>query len=120
MNEVSMNKPAFIFVALGFAVVTIAAFAAPESTDAGKAVFKNEKCGLCHSVKSQGLEHTLKTSKAKDLSNVGAEREGAWIEKWLKHEETIDGKKHEKIWKASDEDRALLIQWLGTLKTSPS
>ncbi|HXO18286.1 MAG TPA: c-type cytochrome [Thermoanaerobaculia bacterium] len=116
-SNVSVRRLAFIFVPIGLAAVVVTALAAGEPTDAGKAVFLKEKCGLCHAVKSQGLERTLKTSKAKDLSNVGVEREAAWIEKWLKHEEAIDGKKHEKVWKGSDQDLANLIQWLGTLKT---
>jgi cytochrome c5 len=90
----------------------LAAAAAPD----GKAVFAAQKCNLCHSVQSAGIERTVKTSKAKDLSNVGAERDAAWLNKWLKKQEMLEGKPHQKTFTGTDPELSALVTWLGTLK----
>jgi cytochrome c5 len=89
-----------------------AAAAAPD----GKAVFASQKCSMCHSVQSAGIERTMKSSKAKDLSTIGSERDAAWLTKWLKKEEKIDGKPHQKAFTGSDAELSALVSWLGTLK----
>jgi len=92
------------------------ASAASAAEPDGKAVFMAQKCNLCHSVETQGIDRTVKTSKAKDLSNAGAEHKGDWIQKWLKKEEMIDGKKHQKTFTGSDAELAALVQWVQSLK----
>ncbi len=99
-------------VAVALAAAPVAGADAPD----GKAVFMAQKCSLCHSVESQKIERTVKSSKAKDLSNVGADRDAAWLEKWLKKEAELDGKKHEKTFSGTPEEMKALIGWLGTLK----
>lgn len=103
---------------LALALLVTLAAAPVRGADAadGKAVFTAQKCSLCHSIESQKIERTVKSSKAKDLSNVGAERDAKWLEEWLKKEAELDGKKHEKTFTGTPEDMAKLIQWLGTLK----
>ena len=103
-------------VAFVLAVALAAAPVAGADAPDGKAVFTAQKCSLCHSVESQKIERTVKSSKAKDLSNVGAERDAAWIEKWLKKEEMLDGKPHQKTFTGTPEEMQALVHWLGTLK----
>jgi len=102
----------FLTVLVLLAVFGVLAAAAPD----GKAVFAAQKCNLCHSVQSAGIERTVKTSKAKDLSNVGAERDAAWLNKWLKKQEMLEGKPHQKTFTGSDAELSALVTWLGTLK----
>lgn len=114
-----MKRGILAFTSVVAFVLTVALAAAPLAGAAapdGKAVFSAQKCSLCHSIDSQGIARTVKSSKAKDLSNVGAERDAAWIEKWLKKEAELDGKKHEKTWSGTPEEMTALIHWLGTLK----
>jgi cytochrome c5 len=101
-----------IALALLFVFSALAAAAEPD----GKAVFSAQKCNMCHSVQSAGIERTVKSSKAKDLSNVGAEHDAAWLTKWLKKQEMIDGKPHQKTFTGTDAELNALVTWLGTLK----
>lgn len=88
----------------------------PETADKGqtdpKSIFRNEKCGGCHTVTAQGIngegEH--------DLSTVGTRRSFDWIMGFLNKQEKIDGKKHMKSWKGSDEDQKTIARWLSGLK----
>lgn len=100
-------------VGLLLASMVTAAAAAPAD---GKAVFLDNKCNMCHSVDSQGIEKKLKSGKGKDLSNVGAERDAAWLQKWIKKEIDLDGKKHEKAFKGTDAELDALVKWLAGLK----
>ena len=116
-----MNKGAFLrrsLPVLAIVVVLLASIAAAAvaAEPDGKAVFAAQKCNLCHSVQAQGIDRTVKSSKAKDLSNAGAEHNADWLQKWLKKEEMIDGKKHQKTFTGSDAELAALVQWLQTLK----
>lgn len=98
------------------AVAVLALAAAPaqaaEAAD-GKAVFLAQKCNLCHSVSTAGIEATTKSDamKGPDLSTTGA-HDPAALAKYLKQEETVDGKKHKKAFKGSDEELQALIAWL--------
>jgi cytochrome c551/c552 len=97
-------------------LVVLGVLAAAAAEPDGKAVFTSQKCSMCHSVQSAGIEKTMKSSKAKDLSTIGSERDSAWLTKWLKKEEKIDGKAHMKTFTGSDADLTALVSWLGSLK----
>ncbi len=77
-----------------------------------KTIFQNEKCGACHTVTAQGING----DGARDLSTVGNERSFDWIMRFLNKQEMIDGKKHKKTWKGSDEDQKTIARWLSGLK----
>ncbi len=87
-----------------------------QTSDAGKKVFTDNKCNMCHSVESQGVTKTMASSKAPDLSNAGATHDAAWFTKYLKKETDLDGKKHVKPFTGKDEDLKALVDWLATLK----
>ena len=94
----------------GYGANPASAAAAPD----GKAIFLGQKCNLCHSVQAAGIERTTKSEKVAgpDLTTATAKQDKAFLTKFLKKEETIDGKKHGKEWKGTDAELAALIDWL--------
>ena len=130
-----MNRPRNLLV-VGATCALVAAMAAQgparaAETRDGKAVFLENKCNNCHTVKAAGIEKkkaadaeastTEKKSDKKppDLSGVGLERKADWIAKFLMKTETIKGEKHEKKFKGPEADLKLVSAWLETLKTKP-
>lgn len=102
----------FVFI-VSFVSISIAAdTAAP----AGQKLFMDKKCNTCHSIDSLKITKKLATSKAPDLSNVGAEQNAEWIQKWLKKEVELHGKKHAPAWAGTPEQAKTLAEWLVTLK----
>ncbi|HEX2253654.1 MAG TPA: cytochrome c [Thermoanaerobaculia bacterium] len=113
-----MRKP-FLFLLLsaaGFGL--LAALATPPSASAqatldGRQIFLNEKCNLCHAVGKAGIEATVKSEKIRgpDLSEV-ADRPPAVLTDYLRQKTAIDGEKHKKAFKGSDEELGALVSWL--------
>jgi mono/diheme cytochrome c family protein len=85
---------------------------------AGQTLFVGQKCNMCHSIEAAGIERTSKSDKMKgpDLSTVGDKHDAAWIVKYLKKEETLDGEQHGKSFKGTDEELQAIANWLATLK----
>lgn len=96
--------------------------AAAAGTEAGKETFLAQKCNQCHSVSSAGIEATTKSEKmfGGDLTGVGERRMAEWIAKFVRREETIDGKQHKKEWKGTDVDLQQIVDWLATQKAPAS
>jgi len=95
----------------------------------GKAIFGEYKCRSCHSVESQGIIKKVsdeddadskgsKEKEAPDLSGVGLERTKDWISRYLMKKEAIDGEKHAKKFKGSEEELAELSKWLEEQKVA--
>jgi mono/diheme cytochrome c family protein len=85
----------------------------------GKELFVAGKCVKCHSIESQGVAGKPKAGeedKIKDLSKVGNERTADWIQKFLRKEADIEGKKHKQKYRGSDADLQTLATWLASLK----
>ena len=86
-----------------------------------KSIFKANKCASCHSLKAQGIqkgsEEDGKEKAAPDLSGVGTKHKADWISKYLLKKESLDGEKHLKKFKGSDEDLEALSTWLASLKS---
>lgn len=104
----------------GLMAVGVAAFVmfagAAAGTPEGKTIFLSKKCNSCHAVASQSIEHTVATSKAPDLSKIGAVQNADWIKGWLLRTEELRGKKHVKKWSGTDAQLTKLVAWLATLK----
>ena len=84
-----------------------------------KQLFVDSKCVKCHSIDSQGVKAQPNAGEEKDvhdLSKVGSERTAEWIQKFLRKEETLDGKKHKLKFRGSDADLGVLASWLASLK----
>jgi cytochrome c2 len=84
----------------------------------GKAVFEAQKCGMCHAVSTAGIEATTKSEKMKgpDLAGTVQAHEAGWVAKYLKKEVDLEGKKHPKELKSTEEEVAALVAWLETQK----
>lgn len=78
----------------------------------GKQIFLAQKCNLCHSVSSAGIEKTAKSMTAPDLTDLAAKQDAATLTKYLHKQVEINGKKHGKTFTGSDEDLAAVVSWL--------
>ena len=103
---------------LGILAILAFVFVMPVSAadEAGKKLFTDNKCNSCHSIQSQGIDKTMASSKAPDLSEVGSTRDAQWISNYLEKKADIEGKKHVKGWTGSADDLKVLSDWLSTLK----
>ena len=94
--------------------------AAPEAAGAAdaKELFEASKCVKCHSIESQGVAAKPKEGDeddVHDLSKVGTEHTAEWIQKFLRKQETLEGKKHKQKFRGSDADLETLATWLASL-----
>lgn len=88
--------------------------ASAQSAD-GQAIFLAQKCNLCHSVDSAGIQRTSKSEKTKgpDLGGVTKRHDAEWIKRWLNKQEQLNGKKHLTSFKGTPQEADALIAWLG-------
>jgi len=114
-----------IFPITGLLVVFVLAvfLANPARSDdsgaAGKKLFLGQKCNLCHSIPPAGIEAMTRSKaiKGPDLVNLADKHDAAWMKKWLRLEETMNGKKHKKKFTGSDEELDTLVTWLLSQKS---
>jgi mono/diheme cytochrome c family protein len=117
-----MNRNLGLALLLAVAVLAVAGSAlhAADTAAAGKpdakAVFLAQKCNLCHSISAASIDRTMKSSKAPDLSGVGASHDAAWIEKILTRKEKLNGKDHQKKFTGSDAELKAVAEWLAGMK----
>lgn len=110
-------KNIIAYLSIIIAIVALYGFAFTISSNddpAGKKIFIDNKCNMCHTVKSAGIES--KKSIATDLSNAGAVMKAEDMIKYLKKEMKLNDKDHKTAFKGSDEDLKKLVEWLSTLK----
>ena len=96
------------------APIAVAVAAEEDAGLDGKKIFMAEKCNLCHSVSSADIEATTKSEKVRgpDLTGVAERHESDFIVDYLRQDVELDGKKHKKAFKGSDEEIGALIDWL--------
>lgn len=78
----------------------------------GKAIFLAQKCNLCHSVSTAGIEATTKSEKMKGPDVVDVKTDAATLTKYLEKQADLNGKKHTKAFTGSDEELAALVAWI--------
>lgn len=93
----------------------MAAAAAPANLD-GKQIFLAQKCNLCHSIPTAGIERTVKSEKMAGPDLVNVKEDAGTLTKFLHKETEIDGKKHGKTFTGSNEELAALIAWIQAQK----
>ena len=111
-------KNVIIYIGLVITIVALYGFAftiAQDSGDDGKKIFVDNKCAMCHTVQSAGIES--KKSDATDLSNVGNDKTEEFLMKYLKKDAKLNDKDHKSSFKGNDEDLKKLVEWLLTLKS---
>ncbi|MEO8231129.1 MAG: c-type cytochrome [Ignavibacteriota bacterium] len=110
-------KNLIIYLGLIVTIVALYGYAftiADQKSDDGKKVFVDNKCNMCHTVTSVGIES--KKSDAVDLSAVGKDATQEFLLKYLKKEVKLNEKDHKSSFKGSDADLKILVDWLLTLK----
>jgi len=92
----------------------LAATASGAVAQDGKTIFLAQKCNLCHSVQTVGIERTTKSEKVAgpELTDLAAKADPAFLAKYLKKEVVLHDKKHSKEFKGTDADLKALIAWL--------
>ena len=119
--ETRMIKRFGIFLTVVLMGFVFNQISAPVSGAAdGKALFVQNKCNACHAVKSAGIEQKKEAgeedSKAPDLSAVKTAHDAGLLAKFLEKTEKIEGKKHPKKWKGSDEELKAVTEWIASLE----
>jgi mono/diheme cytochrome c family protein len=111
-------KSLFVLAGLAFVcLVVMTAAAAEEAMPAGQEVFLDVKCNMCHAVSTAGVEAKTTSEKMRGPDLVGLAEDdtlgdaGALAE-YIKQESEIDGAKHKKGFKGTDEELQALIDWL--------
>jgi cytochrome c5 len=98
-------------------VVAVLAAAGDVKQAKGQQVFVDMKCGMCHGVSTAGIESKTKSEKmyGGDLAKLklgdGWDNEEA-VMKYIKQESELDGEKHKKGFKGTDEELQALVDWL--------
>lgn len=122
-----MKKIASLTVGLAAVAMLLSLFIAPVFTAAaaqgagdapdGKEVFLAQKCNMCHAVSTVGIEAKVKSETMQGPDLVDLERDPEWIAQFVTKEIELDGEKHKKEFKGSDEELDVLISWLLAQKT---
>lgn len=108
-----------VMLVLGLCVLSFLATAAfAQEEPAGKKLFVDNKCNMCHSITSASVDKKMASAKGPDLSNLGADHDAAWITKWLNKEVDLEGKKHPATVKMADADMKTMVDYLASLKTA--
>jgi len=107
-------------VSVVVAVLLLAAFysgpAAGQAKLDGKAIFLAQKCNMCHSVSTAGIEATTKSEKMKGPDLVNIKTDAKVLAEFLRKKADIKGKKHAKAFTGSDEEIGALISWIQAQK----
>jgi len=121
-------------ISLAFAILAVGAggaLAQEEKKADGKDLFLAAKCNTCHSITAAGIDKKKPTEaeaaeaaktadkdekKPPDLSSVGLDKKADWIAKFITKKETLDGEKHKKLYKGTEEELNTLSTWLASQK----
>ena len=82
----------------------------------GKAIFLAQKCNMCHSVPTAGIERTMKSEKMAGPDLVNIKEDAGTLTKFLRKAAEIKGKKHGKAFTGSDEELGALVAWIQAQK----
>lgn len=94
------------------------ALAAPLAAVDGQTLFvETYKCNQCHSVPAAGIEAKIKSEKMQG-PDLGGKlgMEAAKIGEFVRQKIEVDGNKHKKEFKGSDEELQAILDWLGSLE----
>jgi hypothetical protein len=119
--DMRLRGQLFCLVGIGATMALSIAFrgsAVAAEAPAGQSAFVANKCNLCHSVSSAGIEATAKSEKMKgpDLKGKVAEVGIDWARKFVTKQVDKDGKKHGKEYKGTPEDLEQILTWLESQK----
>lgn len=109
-RTIGFTLTVLVFVVL-LATLYASAGAAAAAPD-GKAIFMAQKCNMCHSVPTAGIEATTKSATMKGPDLVNVKEDAAALNKFLHKETEMNGKKHPKDVKLPDADMKALMDWI--------
>jgi mono/diheme cytochrome c family protein len=102
-----------VAIALTLLVGALAGASAARADDPpGQVAFLAQKCDMCHSVSTAGIEAKTKSEAMRGPDLVDLDVEADWLTKFLKKEVEKDGKTHKKSFTGSDEELKALVDWL--------
>jgi cytochrome c2 len=98
----------------GLALLSVAVFGVRfvegAEVENGRKFYEEKRCGLCHAIAGRGGKI------GPDLTDVGSQRDGDWINKFLKDPKgTVPNAKMLPV-KATDQELAMLVDYLLSLK----
>ena len=87
---------------------------------AGEIKFGEHKCVMCHGVKAANLAPKTKSARMKgpDLSGFKTKLEMSELSSFVRGETPIDGSRHRKPFKGTDEELQAILDWLGSLEAT--
>jgi mono/diheme cytochrome c family protein len=107
-------------LSISLAILLLAAlYSGPAAGQAkldGKAIFLAQKCNMCHSVSTAGIERTMKSEKMAGPDLVNVKEDAATLTKYLRKEADLKGKKHGKAFTGSDEELGAMVAWIQAQK----
>lgn len=111
------NSRALFVTALAAAALAFVLAAPVAAADGQKLFVETYKCSQCHSVPAAGIEAKISSEKMKG-PDLGGKlgMEASKIGEFLRQQTEIDGNKHKKAFKGSDEELQAIIDWLGSLE----
>jgi len=89
----------------------------------GKALFEQHKCNLCHSVSAAEIEAKTSSDKMRGGDLSGYELGDKTLDDvaaYLRKEAELDGNKHKREFKGTDEELQTIVDWLGSLEAAES
>lgn len=103
-----------------FALVFLSPSPPQAETPAGKKIFLDKKCNVCHTVISEGIRLQASDSNVPvlDLSKTGDTYDRMWLAKYLVHQEQKDGRPHPTKFAGERQQLAKVAEWLAGLKTA--
>jgi mono/diheme cytochrome c family protein len=116
MGEAMKRKMSAFAAVLGSIVVLAVIGSSPAAAQGakldGKAIFLAQKCNVCHSMPTVGIERTTKSEKMAGPELVNIKEDAAFLTKYLRKQADHKGKKHGKAFTGSDEELGALIAWI--------
>ena len=115
-----MKKATVAVLAIAILALTATpiVFAEEDNEKEGRAAFDANKCVMCHGVAAEDLKPKAKSEKmlGPDLSGFKSEVELPKMLAYMRGESAIDGAKHKKPFKGTDEELQAIFDWLGSLE----
>lgn len=110
---ISPHRRLTLIMVFAIAMILAASSFAADTAGAGRTIFDKSKCNSCHGIKALSIPSGK--VKAPDLTGVGQRHDVAWLKRYLKKEEKMNGKLHMKSFSGTDAELATLTQWLASL-----
>ncbi|HYX23835.1 MAG TPA: cytochrome c [Thermoanaerobaculia bacterium] len=101
-----------ILVAVFLLAVLYSGPASGAAAPDGKTIFLAQKCNMCHNVPAARIERTVKSEKMAGPDLVNIKVDAATLGKVLRRQADVNGKKHPKEFKGTDEELNAVVSWI--------